>query len=133
MYTLKQIEAALKLLDQYDGQLSKTARELNINRRTLLSWREKRRRNEPPLKRNRNSWSKWSKEQKHEAIEYYFSHGESVTKTCRKLGFPTTSTLRYRVSKDKRWKSKHKTHKKATILSQEEKQQAVVDLVTRDS
>ncbi|MDD7615743.1 MAG: IS3 family transposase [bacterium] len=133
MYTLKQIEAALKLLDQYDGQLSKTARELNINRRTLLSWRDKRRRNEPLLKRNRNSWSKWSKEQKHEAIEYYFSHGESVTKTCRKLGFPTTSTLVNRVRQDKRWKSKHKTHKKATFLSHEEKKQAVIDLVTRDS
>ena len=133
MYKLKQIEAALRLLDQYDGQLSKTARELNINRRTLLSWREKRRRNEPLLKRNRNSWSKWSKEQKHEAIEYYFSHGESVTKTCRKLGFTTTDTLKKRVRKDKRWKSKHKTHKKATILSHEEKQQAVVDLDTRDS
>ena len=133
MYTLKQIEAALKLLDQYDGQLSKTARELNINRRTLLSWRDKRRKNEPLLKRNRNSWSKWSKEQKHEAIEYYFSHGESVTKMCRKLGFPTTSTLVNRVRQDKRWKSKHKTHKKATFLSHEEKKQAVIDLVTRDS
>ena len=30
MYKLKQIEAALRLLDQYDGQLSKTAREPNI-------------------------------------------------------------------------------------------------------
>ena len=38
MYKLKQIEAALKLLDQYDGQLSKTARELNIKRKTLQSW-----------------------------------------------------------------------------------------------
>ena len=37
MYKLEQIEAALKLLDQYDGQLSKTARKLNIKRITLLS------------------------------------------------------------------------------------------------
>ena len=89
MYTLKQIEAALKLLDQYDGQLGKTARELNINRSTLQSWRDKRKRNEPLLKRNRRPWSKWTKEQKNEAIEYYFSHGESVTIACRKLWFPT--------------------------------------------
>ena len=42
MYKLKQIEAALRLLDQYDGQLSKTERELNINRKTLQRWRDKR-------------------------------------------------------------------------------------------
>lgn len=113
MYSLKQIETALKLLDQYDGQLSKTARELNIKIRTLQSWRDKRRRNEPLLKRSRKSWSKWSEDQKREAIEYYFSHGENVTKTCRKLDFPTTSTLTDQVRQDKRWKSKHKTHKKS--------------------
>ena len=133
MYKLKQIEAALRLLDQYDGQLSKTARELNINRRTLQSWREKRRKNEPLLKRNRKPWSKWTKEQKYEAIEYYFSHGENVTKTCRKLCFPTVSTLKNWVRQDKRWKSKHKVHKKATFLNYEEKEQAIIDLVTRDS
>ena len=43
MYKLKQIEAALRLLDQYDGELSKTERELNINRKTLQRWRDKRR------------------------------------------------------------------------------------------
>ncbi len=66
MYKLKQNEAALRLLDQYDGQLSKIARELNINRRTLQSYRQK---------RNRKPWSKWTKEEMYEAIEYYFSHG----------------------------------------------------------
>ena len=30
MYKLKQIEEALELLDRYDGQLSKTARELGV-------------------------------------------------------------------------------------------------------
>ena len=52
MYKLKQIEEALELLDRYDGQLSKTARELGIKRRTLQSWQDKRKRKVPLLKVN---------------------------------------------------------------------------------
>lgn len=133
MYKLKQIEEALELLDRYDGQLSKAARDLGINRRTLKSWQDKRKRKEPLLKANRASWSKWTQEQKQQAIEYYFNHGESVTNACRKLGYPTVSTLKLWVKQDKRWKSKHKNHKKPTILSHEVKEKAIIDLVTRDS
>lgn len=133
MYKLKDIEAALQLLDKYDGQLSKTARELGINRYTLRSWRDKRKHNEPLLKRKRKSWSKWTEEQKVRAVEYYFEHGENISKTCRKLGYPGHSTLKLWVKKDKRWKSKHKVHKRATLLSQEEKERAIVDLIIRDS
>ncbi|MGP1414148.1 MAG: transposase [Bacillales bacterium] len=131
MYKLKQIEAALELLDRYDGQLSKASRELGINRRTLQSWRDKRKRKEPLLKANRTSWSKWTKERKQQAIEYYFNHGESTTKACRKLGFPAVSTLKLWVMQDKRWKRKHKTNKKPTILSYDEKERAIIDFVTR--
>ena len=35
MHKLEKIEKALNLLDTYDGQLSKTARELGISRYTL--------------------------------------------------------------------------------------------------
>ena len=74
MCKLKQIVETLRLLDQYDGQLSKTARELTINRRTLQSLRNKRK-NKLLLKRSITPRSKWIKEQKYEAVEYYFSHG----------------------------------------------------------
>lgn len=46
---LEEIEEALNLLDQYNGQLFKTARVLRINRYTLRSWRDKRRKGEPLL------------------------------------------------------------------------------------
>ena len=42
MRKIEEIEKTLNLLDTYDGQLSKTARELGINRYTLRSWRDKR-------------------------------------------------------------------------------------------
>ena len=60
MYKLKEIEVELKLLNQYDGQLSKTARELGINSYTLRYWRDKRRKGEPLLLVKMNRPSKWS-------------------------------------------------------------------------
>ena len=42
MHKIEEIEKALKLLNAYDGQLSKTARVLGINRYTLRLWRGKR-------------------------------------------------------------------------------------------
>ena len=47
MHKIEEIEKALNLLDTYDGQLSKTARALGINRYTLRSWRDKRKKGEP--------------------------------------------------------------------------------------
>ena len=42
MHKIEEIEKALNLLDTYDRQLSKTARASGINRYTLRSWRDKR-------------------------------------------------------------------------------------------
>ena len=62
MHKIEEIEKALNLLDTYDRQLSKTARASGINRYTLRSWRDKRKKGEPLILRTRNKSSKWSKE-----------------------------------------------------------------------
>ena len=49
MHRIEEIEKALNLLDTYDGQLSKTARTLGINRYSLRSWRDKRKKVCTPL------------------------------------------------------------------------------------
>ena len=121
MHKIEEIEKALNLLDTYDGQLSKTAKALGINRYTLRSWRDKRKKGEPLISRKRNKSSKWSKEEQESVIEYYFSHGENITKACRKFGYPSPSSLKSRVKKDKRWNRKHKVYKKPTILNDEDK------------
>ena len=64
---------------------------------------------------------------KMEIIEYYFDHGESA------IGYPSASSLKLWRKKNKKSKVKHKVYKKATILNDEEKQKAVVDLVLRDT
>ena len=49
MHRIEEIEKALNLLDTYDGQLSKTARALGINRYSLRPWRDKRKKVCTPL------------------------------------------------------------------------------------
>ena len=49
MHRIEEIEKALNLLDTYDGQLSKITRALGINRYTLRSWRDKRKKVCTPL------------------------------------------------------------------------------------
>ena len=49
MHRIEEIEKALNLLNTYDGQSSKTARALGINRNTLRSLRDKRKKVCTPL------------------------------------------------------------------------------------
>ena len=90
------MKKALNLLDTYGGQLSKTARALGINRHTLRSWRDKRKKGEPLISRTRNKSSKWSKEEQESVIEYYFSHGENITKSASSLKSWELKMLIYR-------------------------------------
>ena len=83
MHKIEEIEKALNLLDPYNGQLYKTARALGISRDTLRSWRDKRKKGESLILRTRNKSSKRTKEEQEAVIEYYFNHGESITKACR--------------------------------------------------
>lgn len=53
MYKLEEIKKVLELLYKYDGQLSKAARKLGINLYTLRSWRNRRKKNEPLLKKEK--------------------------------------------------------------------------------
>lgn len=48
MHRIEEIEKALNLLDTYDGQLSKTARALGINRYLQRSWKDKRKKSAHP-------------------------------------------------------------------------------------
>ena len=69
MHKIEEIEKQLNLLDIYDGQLSKTRKALGINRYTLRSWRDKRKKREPLILRKRDKLYKWSKEEQELVIE----------------------------------------------------------------
>ena len=41
MYSLSFIKKSLKLLQKYDGKITKTAREIGVKVRTLTEWKRK--------------------------------------------------------------------------------------------
>ena len=63
MHKLKEINKALALLDKYDGQLRKTSRELGISYYTLKSWKIKRDKQIPLIKKDKDRKSKRTKEE----------------------------------------------------------------------
>ena len=73
MHKIEEIEKALNLLDTYDGQLSKTARALEISRYTLRSWRDKRKKGEPLISRTRNNIHKSDLNAKMANLMYFIS------------------------------------------------------------
>lgn len=110
MYSLSFIKKSLKLLQKYDGKITKTAREIGVKVRTLTEWKRKSDLGLPlliwPYKRINNS--KYTKEQKKIALKYYFEHGHNVSATCRLLGFPKNSTLKYWLYQNRKYQKLRK-------------------------
>lgn len=118
MYSLSFIKKSLKLLEKYDGKITKTARELGIKVRTLTDWKQKKEQGKSllVLPYKRYSRSKYTKEQRKIAIAYYFEHGQNVSSTCRKLGFPKRTTLRDWLCKNRKYqKLKNITPKESKL------------------
>lgn len=132
MYDIKTIEKTLDLLDRYDGQFAKTARETGIKIGTIRSWFNKRRNGVPLLAKRRKKRSKWSEGQRKAALDYYFEHGENAGRACKKLGYPSRSMMRIWVREDPRFKKRKATKgSPRKAIDEETKKKAVADLAAR--
>ena len=133
MYKLKEIKHALKILEQYDFQFSKTSKATGIKVRTIRCWYNKQKEGKPLLTRPNihTRKGKWTVEEKKAILDYYFSHGENCSIAVRVFGYPTTSTMRYWVRKDKRYKQKHFIINKPKKFTEEEKKEIVVEFAAR--
>ena len=132
MYDIKTIEKTLDLLDRYDGQFAKTARETGIKVGTIRSWFNKRRNGVPLLAKRRKKRSKWSEGQRKAALDYYFEHGENAGRACKKLGYPSRSMMRIWVREDPRFKKRKATKgSPRKAIDEETKKKAVADLAAR--
>ena len=132
MYDIKTIEKTLDLLDRYDGQFAKTARETGIKAGTIRSWFDKRRNGAPLLAKRRKKRSKWSEGQRKAALDYYFEHGENAGRACKKLGYPSRSMMRIWVREDPRFKKRKATKgSPRKAIDEETKKKAVADLAAR--
>ena len=133
MYKLKEIKHALKILEQYDFQFSKASKATGIKVRTIRCWYNKQKEGKPLLTRPNihTRKGKWTLEEKKAILDYYFSHGENCSIAVRVFGYPTTSTMRCWVRKDKRYKQKHFIINKPKKFTEEEKREIVVEFAAR--
>ncbi len=132
MHDLKTILKTLALLDRYDGQFAKTSRETGIKVRTIRYWYNKRRDGVPLLSPRKGRRGKWTPEEKKAALDYYFAHGESVSRTIARLGYPSASTMKLWARSDPRDRKRHRKGKPPKRTSDEAKARAVADLAGRN-
>lgn len=132
MYSYEDRKRAVELYIQYDKSAAAVLRELGYpNRHSLVIWYREFMKN-GELKKQRISSSKYSPEQRREAIEYYLTHGKNMSKTIQALGYPGRSTLSEWLSEDCPEEKRYCKHGTPEVyLTQEQREQAALDLCTR--
>lgn len=133
MYTVEERLKAVKLYIQYDCSPSAVIRELGYpSRNRIGAWYKEYLKTGTVGKEGRQS--KFTKEQRRCAVEYYLEHGQSVSRTIKALGYPGKTTLCEWLDEDVP-KNKRRWHCKArgglVRCTQEQKAQAVVEYCTR--
>lgn len=136
MYSYKERKTAIELYIKYGRRAARVIKELGYpNRLTLRLWFYEFQR-EGIIRKNhqRHGVSPYSEEQQKQAVKHYLQHGRNLNYTVQELGYPgSTHTL-------SRWINTHAPEKKricktghASIeYSQEVKEAAILDFVTRD-
>jgi transposase-like protein len=133
MNSYEQRRVAIELYCQYDGQVATAARALGYpSVKQLKRWHlHYRRTGEIPGPGQRQS--RYTDSQKARAVRHYFETGQCLAHTKRSLGYPNLDLLRSWVDAA----AGHKTGPKPTTgravpFSHTEKQQAVIQLGSRD-
>ena len=94
MYSPKQKEIAVQLLIRYDFAYTQVIRELGYpnSKTTLRKWLKEYDSN-GHFKEKYGRKSKYSDFQKEIAVNYYLEHGKNISRTVRKLGYPSRPLL----------------------------------------
>ena len=95
MYSYEKRIRAVNLYIKYDKSFASVKRELGYpkHRCTLHQWYlEFQSKSDLKLKSNRTS--KYSSEQRQQAVNHYYAHGKCISRTTRMLGFPRRMLLR---------------------------------------
>ena len=134
MFTYEERIKAVDLLIQYDLSYADVIRELGYpTRRALRNWYEEYRDNKN-LHTNYIRKYKYNSEEKHMAVNYYLEHGKSVSRTVRKLGYPSRAELNNWIADIAPDQKKHCRSGGAVVrYTREQKEQAVISLCSRSS
>lgn len=133
MFSYDERIKAVKLLIQYDLSYSTVIRELGYpSKQSLRNWYNEYFRN-GDLHQDYVRESIFSEEEKQRAVNYYLEHGRSVSRTVKKLGYPSRPVLDKWILDIAPEKKKHCRSGGSTVkYSREQKEQAVISLCSRD-
>ena len=133
MYSYEDRMRAVKLYIQYDCSFGSVKNELGYpnHHETLHQWyleyKEK-----DDLKQKSTRKPKFSDEQRAKAIQHYFEHGRCVSRTVRLLGYPCRTLLKQWICEEYPNEFPPCSQVVSLIrLTEEQKEQAVMDLCTR--
>lgn len=136
MYSYEDRMRAIQLYIKYDKNMASVIRELGYpSRQMLYLWYDEFKK-KGVLRDDDNygrSNSKFTSEQRKQAIEYYLEHGKCASRTIKALGFPKPTTLRDWIREDLPNDKKHCIANKTLVkCTQEQKEQAVIRLSAGD-
>lgn len=132
MYSYEDRMKAVRLYEQYGRRATAVIRELGYpNRHILAKWYQEYV-CDGDLKKAVTHKPKYTEEQRAAAVEFYLSHGKNMNLTIHVLGYPGRATLSQWLSED--CPDEKRTCKSGTptvYLSQEQREQAAIDMCTR--
>ena len=134
MYSLKDKKKAVDLLIKYDYAYTQVMRELSYpNSRTTLTKWNKELKETGKLKVCYKRKPRYSDNEKIDAVNHYLEHGRNISRTIRKIGYPT----RFLLSKwiDELAFQEKKVSRAGGVMvkfNKKVKEEAVLGLVTRE-
>jgi putative transposase len=131
MYSREKFKKAIDLYLKYDKSVATVIRELGYpTRKTLPRWYKRYlKEQETGIVRHARR-SKYSMEQKKAAVEYYFEHGQCLSRTVSALGYPSRQQLR--LWRDELVPDTRKSRVGGVKHTQRQKEDAVIALCTRE-
>lgn len=129
MYPREEKKRAVKLYIKYDKSATAVTKELGYpSRPTLCAWyREYEEAGGKVV--GRQGRGRYSKKQKRAAVRHYLGHGRCISRTVRALGYPCRRLLSEWI--DELAPGEHRKHISGRAYSEDEKRDAVIDLVSR--
>jgi len=134
MYSYEERIRAVRLYVNYDMNMALTIRELGYPSRGMLYNWYREFKEAGSLRSDSNlGYSKYTAEQRKQAVEYYLGHGRCISRTIKALGFPKRTTLRDWIREDlSDGERRCFTAKTLVRYTQEQKEQAVIRLCAKD-
>lgn len=134
MYSNEDRMKVIRLYIEYDYNARAVIRELGYpSRNRLAIWYKEYQKHGTLDGLSQQNNSKYSKEQRQEAVDYYLKNGKSISRTIKALGYPGKTTLCDWLNEDvahnkRKWSCK--ASKSLVRCTQEQKEQAVKDYCT---